>query len=165
MKQTLIVFGTRKGTTENTARVIAETLLLKHKHRVEIVNIKSIKKYKKKLHEYDNLIVGSSIVSGRWVNRVLRFLKKNSFPDQKVAIFVTAGGTLNKQLKYGLSKEEAVGEAVTKYIDKYLSRFRFIPISKIAFGGRVVRSGIEKYNSWNRDDIESWANNLGKLVN
>lgn len=165
MKQTLIIFGTRKGTTETTAKVLAETLMLKHKHHVEIVNVKSIKKYKKKLHDFDNLIMGSSIVSGKWVSRALRFLKKNSFQNQQVAIFVTAGGTLNKQSKYGLSKEEAVSEAVTNYIDKYLPRFKFVPVSKIAFGGRVVRSGIERYNSWNRDDIEHWANKLGKLFN
>jgi hypothetical protein len=78
---------------------------------------------------------------------------------------VTAGGTLHKQSKYGISKKEAVDEAITNYIDKYLPQFKFSPISKIAFGGRVVRSGIEKYNSWNRNDIEKWTLDLGKLFN
>ena len=165
MKRTLIIFATRKGTTENTAKVIAETLLLRHKHHVEIVNIKSMKKFKNALNDFDNIIVGSSIVSGKWVSRSLRFLKKNSFQNQKVAVFVTAGGTLHKQSKYGISKKEAVDEAITNYIDKYLPQFKFSPISKIAFGGRVVRSGIEKYNSWNRNDIEKWALDLGKLFN
>jgi menaquinone-dependent protoporphyrinogen IX oxidase len=83
MKRTLIIFATRKGTTENTAKVIAETLLLRHKHHVEIVNIKSMKKFKNALNDFDNIIVGSSIVSGKWVSRSLRFLKKIVFKIRK----------------------------------------------------------------------------------
>lgn len=163
MDQTLIIFGTRKGTTENTARVIAETLVLKHKHRVEITNISDIKKFRKRLDEFNNLIVGSSIVSGRWKSSVLRFLLKHKFQYQKIALFVTAGSTMNKEKKYGYSREQAREEAVHNYIDKYLEKFDFIPIAKTAFGGMVIRSGKEKFNSWNREDIETWAIQVGKV--
>ena len=163
MDRTLIIFGTRKGTTENTVRVIAETLVLKHKHQVEITNINSIRKFRKRLGEFNNLIVGSSIVSGRWKSSVLRFLKKHRFRDQKIALFVTAGGTMNKENKYGYSREQAREEAIHNYIDKYLEQFDFTPIAKTAFGGMVIRSGKEKFNSWNREDIEAWAIQLGKL--
>jgi menaquinone-dependent protoporphyrinogen IX oxidase len=165
MKHTIIVFGTRKGMTENTVNVIAETLIQKHHHNVEIANVKDIRKYKHRLSEFDNLIVGSSIKSGRWVSSALRFLKKNTFAGKSVAIFVTAGGTLNKEKKYGMKKEDVIDEAISKYIDLYLPKFSFTPISKMAFGGRVVRSGKEKYNSWNRKDIETWAIELGKMLN
>jgi menaquinone-dependent protoporphyrinogen IX oxidase len=165
MKRTLIVYGTRKGTTKNTADVIAETLIIKHGHVVEITNVKNIKAYKRRLNEFDNFIVGSSIQSGRWVSRALRFLKKYDFKNQKVAIFVTAGGTLYKEKRLGLKKEEVITEAIHNYIDRYLPKFRFSPVSEMAFGGSVIRSGKEKYNSWNRDDIEAWAISLGKILN
>ena len=164
MNRTLIVYGTRRGTTETTAQVIAETLILKHKFDVEITNIKRIKKFKRRLDDFDNLIVGSSIVSGRWKSSVLHFLKKYDFNNQKVALFVTAGGTMNKEKKYGLSREQVRGEAIQNYIDNYLDKFSFTPVAKTAFGGRVVRSHKEKYNSWRREDIEGWAIQLGKIL-
>lgn len=163
MDRTLIIYGTRKGTTENTVRVIAETLVLKNKHHVEITNISNIRKFRKRFGEFNNLIIGSSIVSDRWKPSVLRFLKRYSFQDQKIALFVTAGGTMNKEKKYGYSREQARKEAIQKYIDKYLFEFDFSPVDKTAFGGMVIRSGKEKFNSWNRDEIESWAIQLGKL--
>lgn len=116
MRRTLIIFGTRRGTTEYTAQVIAETLILKFRHRVELVNIKRIRRYRKRFNEFDNIIVGTSIVRDRWIRRVLRFLKKHSFSSQRVAIFITAGYTLNKAIKYGLSKKEVREEAIQKYI-------------------------------------------------
>jgi hypothetical protein len=82
-----------------------------------------------------------------------------------VAVFVTAGGTLNKEKKYGMKKEEVIAEAVHNYIDKYLPKFRFVPVSKMAFGGHVIRKEKEKYNSWKREDIEAWVISLGKLLN
>ena len=163
MDRTLIIFGTRRGTTENTAQVIGETLVLRHGQYVELTNIREIRKFRKRLDDFDNLIIGSSIVSGRWVWKVLRFLKKHDFRNQKVALFVTAGATLNKVKKFGLSKEEAREEAIRNYIDRYLCRFLFVPVSKMAFGGLVVRSGREKFNSWDREDIENWSMHVGKL--
>jgi len=163
MNRTLIVFGTRKGTTETTAQVIGETLVLKHGQYVELTNIRDIKKYKKRLDDFDNLVVGTSIVAGRWVSKVLRFLKKYNFHNQKVALFVTAGSTLNKEKKYGLTREQVREEAIRNYIDRYHDKFMFKSVSKMAFGGVVIRSGKEKFNSWNREDIENWAIHLGKL--
>jgi menaquinone-dependent protoporphyrinogen IX oxidase len=165
MKHIFILYGTRRGTTENTVNVLAETLILKYHHQVEVMNVKYSKSVKRRLNDFDAFIVGSSIKSGRWVSSALRFLKRHTFAGKPVAIFVTAGGTLNKEKKYGMKKEEVIAEAISKYIDLYLPKFRFDPISKMAFGGRVVRSGKEKYNSWNRGDIEAWAIELGKMLN
>jgi len=164
MRRTLIIFGTRRGTTEITAQVIAETLILKFRHRVEIVNIKKIRRYRKRLNEFNNIIVGTSIVSDKWITRILKFLKKNDFIQQKVAIFITAGFTLNKAIKFGLSKKEVREEAIQKYIDPYLPEFKFNPISKAAFGGLIVNSNHEKINSWSREEIESWTMELGRTL-
>jgi menaquinone-dependent protoporphyrinogen IX oxidase len=164
MKQTLIVYGTRRGTTEKTAQVIGEMLVLKFSHNVEMVNVNSIRKYRKRLHAFDNLIIGSSIVRGRWVFRARWFLKRYDFSKQKVAVFVTAGFTMNKAIELGVPKVNVLKEAIEKYIDKYVENTSVKPVSKMAFGGMIVRSRREKFNSWNREDIESWVMQLGKLL-
>ena len=164
MSNTLIVYGTRKGMTAETVSVIAGVLKEKFNHSVDIACTKKIKHYKKRINDYNNIIIGSSIVSGRWKGKILSFAKKDVFNGKQVALFVTAGGTLNKVKKYGITKEAAINEAVEKYIETYLSKFKFVPVSKGAFGGRVVKKGIEKYNSWNKEDIIIWTNNLGEKL-
>lgn len=162
MNKTLIVYGTRKGTTTETVLVISEVLKNNFSHEVDICNSKQIREYRRKLDEYDNIIIGSSIVSGFWKWRVLSFARKDIFQIKNVAVFVTAGGTLNKVAKYGISKEEAIKEGVEKYINKYSEKFGFIPLSKTAFGGKVIKKDMVKYNSWNKQDIINWALELGE---
>lgn len=117
------------------------------------------------MHEYENIIIiGSSIVSDRWKSRILSFMKKDIFENKQIAIYVTAGGTLNKVNKYGITKEAAISEATEKYKDKYKKKLKFSPISKGAFGGRVISRSAEEYNSWNRDDIMNWVIDLGNKI-
>jgi len=165
MNKTLIIYGTRKGTTTETVHLIAEILRERYSQIVDISDSKQIKYFKKRINEFDNIIIGSSIVSGWWKRSVLSLAKRDIFNEKKVAIFVTAGGTLNKISKYGISKEEATNEAITNYIDKYLKKFKFVPIIKGAFGGKVVRKDKIKYNSWNKEDIINWTIDLGKRIN
>jgi menaquinone-dependent protoporphyrinogen IX oxidase len=164
MNKTLIVYGTRKGTTRETAIVISEVLKNNFSHQVDICDSKQIREYRKRIDEYNNVIIGSSIVSGFWKSRVLSFAKKDIFQIKNVAVFVTAGGTLNKVEKYGISKEDAIKEGIEKYIDKYSKKFGFIPISKTAFGGKVVRKEVVRYNSWNKQDIINWTMELGNQM-
>lgn len=161
MNNTLLVYGTRKGTTTDTVQTIAEVLRSDFNHSVDICGSDKLKLYKKRRNEFDNIIIGSSVVSGRWKSRVLSFAKKDQFGNKNVAVFVTAGGTLNKVQKYGMTKQDAVDEAIQKYIEKYSGRFKFTPVSKAAFGGKVVKKKGIKYNNWDKSDIEAWAKELG----
>ena len=165
MNKTLIVYGTRKGTTTETVLLIAEILRNKFSHVVDISDTKQIKEFRKRINEFDNIIIGSSIVSGWWKSKVLSFAKRDIFKGKNIAIFVTAGGTLNKVAKYGITKEEAINEAIKNYIDKYAKKFKFVPISKIAFGGKVVKKEKVKYNSWNKEDIINWTIDLVDKIN
>jgi menaquinone-dependent protoporphyrinogen IX oxidase len=165
MNKTLIVYGTRKGTTTETVKVIADVLVSDYNHEVDICESSQLKSYKKRLNEFSNIVIGSSIVSGSWKGRILSFAKKDLFKGKNVAIFVTAGGTLNKVQKYGLSKLEATNEAIQKYIDKYLRKFKFNPISKGAFGGKVIKKETVRYNSWDKSDIVAWTKDLGIKLN
>jgi menaquinone-dependent protoporphyrinogen IX oxidase len=160
--KTLIVYGTRKGMTMETVSVIAGILRDRFSHIVDISDSNKVRYYKKRINEYDNIIIGSSIVSGRWKSRILSFAKRDIFNNKYVAIFVTAGGTPNIVDKYGIPKESAISEAIENYIEKYSKKFKFDPISKGAFGGRVIKRRVEKYNSWNKQDIIDWTFNLGE---
>jgi menaquinone-dependent protoporphyrinogen IX oxidase len=161
MQKTLIVYGTRKGTTTGTVNLIAEVLRDKYSHIVDVAGTSQIKQYIKRIHEYDNVIIGSSIVSGWWKSKALSFAKRDVFEGKSIAIFVTAGGTLNKVEKSGMTKKDAINEAIKNYIDKYIRKFKFVPISKIAFGGKVVKREKMKYNNWNKEDIINWTIELG----
>jgi len=165
MNKTLIVYGTRKGTTTDTVQIIANVLRIDYNHEVDICESSQLRAFKKRLIEFNNIIIGSSIVSGWWKGRVLSFAKKDLFKGKHVAVFVTAGGTLNKVQKYGLTKSEAIDEAIQKYIDKYLKKFKFNPISKIAFGGKVIKKEVLRYNNWDKSDIINWTNDLGNKLN
>jgi menaquinone-dependent protoporphyrinogen IX oxidase len=165
MNKTLIVYGTRKGTTTDTVQVIAEVLRYDFNHEVDICESVQLRSYKKRLSEFNTILIGSSIISGRWKGRVLSFAKKDLFKGKNVAVFVTAGGTLNKVQKFGLTKKEAINEAIGRYIDKYLEKFKFNPVSKAAFGGKVIRREVLKYNSWDKSDIITWTKELGNKLN
>lgn len=162
--KTLLIYGTRKGTTAETAAVIAEVLSKEFLHEVTLCESIRIREYKKQLDQFDLLIIGSSIVSGRWKGGVLRFTKKKLLQGRKVALFVTAGGTMNLVTKGTISKEEAITQAIERYIDRYEGKFHFKPIGKGVFGGKVIRKEVERYNNWNREDISAWSRELGKIA-
>ncbi|MBN1949742.1 MAG: hypothetical protein JW801_00970 [Bacteroidales bacterium] len=163
MNRTLIVYGTRKGTTGSTAAVLAETLILRLKHEVELVNIRRLRKVRKHLDKFDNIIVGSSIVNGRWKRSVLRFLRREELEDRKIALFITAGNTMHRALTEGMTKDEARELAIRKYISIHQDAFHFSPVAKTAFGGIVQQSPAKKVNTWSREDIEDWAVSLKAL--
>jgi len=165
MQKTLIVFGTRRGTTTETVQTIARVLNTQFNHEVTLCSSSEIRPVLKRVGEFDNIIIGSSIVSGRWKRKVLKFARKDMFAGKQVAVFVTAGGTMNKVERLGITKEEAIREAIVKYIDKYQPKFKFIPVSKMAFGGKVVKKRFTKYNNWVQTDIETWAIELGNRLN
>ena len=163
-KKTLIVFGTRKGTTTETCQLIAQVLKDDFLHDVEVVNIKSYSNIKKRLNEFDNLVIGTSIVSGRWVSKCRRVLKSLRKANKRLIVVVTAGGTMNKVKKYGITKEEAINEGIEKYIQKYTNQYKIDLFDKMVFGGKVRRKGEFRYDNWNEEDITAWTRQFGQKL-
>ncbi len=162
--KTLILYGTRKGTTAKTCEIISEILTNQFSHEVEAVNVKNYKKIKKRIIDFNNIVIGSSIVSGQWVSKCLRILKSLKLINQKLIVFVTAGGTMNKIRKYGIEKTDAIQEGIEKYIDKYLVKYEIEPLSKMVFGGKVVKKDKIRYDNWNIDDIKNWTIEIGQMI-
>lgn len=157
MAKTLVLYATRRGASANTAELIGKVLNDKYSYEVDVFNINDKKEIN--LTKYNNIIFGSSIVMGKWKGNIKRYLKKQDLSDKMTAVFVTAGGTLNELPD---DRESGVKNAVKMYIDPVMVEIGVNPVSKTAFGGRFELFGKLYFDNWNKDDIEKWAEELGK---
>jgi menaquinone-dependent protoporphyrinogen IX oxidase len=158
MGKTLIAFSTRRGATARSAKVIAEILQSKFLLEVDIVDLKFNRKISVK--PYDNIVIGSSINIGKWTLDATRFLR-NDFKGKKVAIFVSAGDTMH-HFKYTHDRM-MLDKAINLYIDQQMKWYKVEPLSKKILGGIVKVNGKTTINSWDRNDVEEWAVELGKI--
>ena len=158
----LIVYGTRYGMTKLTSETIYE-LISGLGHTAIVSGYRLEREIKKQLDDFDLLVVGSSIVSGRWKSGVKRFLKKYC-KNRKVAVFVTAGGTLNRAEKDGRTKEDAFEKANQNYIEPVIQKYGIQPIKVGVFGGQYKRGSKIKYNNWSKEDIIVWIDDLLKKI-
>lgn len=162
--KTLLLYGKRNGKTSHTAETIAFHLSLNYNIKVVKLNVRNYRKKTTKIDEFDAVIIGSSIVSNRWVRKCLKVLKKMPPENCKLFIYVTAGATMNKVNEHGIEKSEAVKEGMEKYIDVYTLKYNLKPESKMVFGGRLVKRGKLKYDNWKKDDIKNWADEIGQKI-
>lgn len=162
--KTILLYGKRKGKTSHTAETIAFNLSLNYNIKVDKINVRDYRNKTTNLNDYDAVIIGSSIVSDRWVKKCLKILKKLPAEECKLFIYVTAGATMNKVREHGLEKSEAIREGVEKYIDRYTAKYNLKPDSKMVFGSRTIKRGKLKYDNWNKDDIKKWANEIGQII-
>ncbi len=160
----LIVYGTRFGMTRLTAETMAARLRDNYSHSVTVTTYKLEKSLCKQINEFDLLIVGSSIVSGMWKSGVKRFLKKYA-RNKRVALFVSAGGTLNRALKDGRPQSEGVATAIQRYIQPVVEKYGLEPIKLGAFGGQSGKGDKIKYSNWSKEDIILWVDELSKTLN
>ena len=154
----LVVFGTRFGWTEKTANVISSVLKSKG-YGVDLSKGK-LPKGIKDIQDYDLVIVGSSIMASLWTWGVKRFLKKYGGKSKKLYVFATAAGLLYSKVNEGKTKEEAIDEAVKKYIEPLKMKFNLRIDGATAFGGQMGKGEKIKLNNWEEKDIINWANTL-----
>jgi menaquinone-dependent protoporphyrinogen IX oxidase len=160
----LIVYGTRYGMTKLTADTIGEELKTSYNFEITASENRLSRDLKKAVNDFDLIVAGSSIVSGFWKSGVKRFLKKYCSNNKKVAIFITAGGTLYYAKDKGLSKEEAIEKAKEKYIFPLIKKYKLTPILLGVFGGQYKKKNKVKFNNWDKDDILKWTKELAQLV-
>ncbi len=160
----LIIYGTRYGKTRLTAETMSRLLTEKYGHSVVVSSYKLDQSVKKSLDDFDYFIVGTSIVAGMWKSGVKRFLKKYA-AGKRLAVFVTAGGTLEMANSGKKSKAEAIDSAIQRYIQPKMLKFNLKPEKTGAFGGQYGEGKQMKFNNWSREDIEIWIDELSKLLN
>ena len=160
----LVVYGTRHGWTQKTAENLCTFLRNQYEYKVEITDYKISKEIKTNIINYDLVIVGSSIVMGFWKRGVKRFLNKYKKHFKNVAIYVTAGGTLDDFVNGKLTKEEAISKAKSKYIDPVKNKYKINTLIDGVFGGQYGKEPKIMFNNWNQADIESWAVELDQRL-
>jgi len=150
--KTLIAYVSKSGVTKENAKIISDILNSNYGFEVDLIDLKE--NSKPDLSQYDNIVIGSGIRIARWYGKANKLLK-NDFTGKRVAIFLSSGTA---------GDPETYQEAITKYIDKKLTKNPHIkPVAAEAFGGRYSgRFGEEDYTD--PEKVKSWAIELGKKL-
>ncbi|TXT60136.1 MAG: hypothetical protein BAJALOKI2v1_130018 [Promethearchaeota archaeon] len=130
MKKSLIVYGTRYGSTEEISKEIAK-ILREHEIEVELINLEETKvKNLPPLENFDGILVGSSIKIGKMTKHIRKFLEKNEemlkARENILGLFVSCG-TAGDPEKRGKAKKD--------YINKVLNEKNLEADLSEAFGG------------------------------
>ncbi|MGZ4949064.1 MAG: flavodoxin domain-containing protein [Halobacteriota archaeon] len=118
-KKVLVAYGSRYGSTEEIARVIAETIE-KEGLKTQLLDLKLTKQKEwPPLASFDAVLVGAGIKIGRWIGEATSFLKKHADELKAlkakglvVGVFVSCGLAVNPEQRQ---------EARQKYIEKILA--------------------------------------------
>lgn len=149
--KTLIVYESKSGATEESARKIAEVLRSKFQLEVDLVNLK--KQNMPDCSQYSNIVIGGGVRAGKVYSKALKCLE-NDFNQKKVAFFVSSGDAGDPE-KYQKAKSE--------YVDNVLDNYPNVkPVATEAFGGKMK----VLWKTWdytNLTKVESWAEELGKI--
>jgi menaquinone-dependent protoporphyrinogen IX oxidase len=130
MKNILIAYGTRYGSTEETAEEI-KSVLEKHDCNVRLLDLKTTKEKEwPSLDTFDGVIVGSSIKIMKWMKEPKRFLEQNrnklNSNDMNLGIFVSS---------MFASEPENRQEIHDKCISEIMAELKIDPDISAAFGG------------------------------
>ncbi|MHA2252535.1 MAG: hypothetical protein ACXAD7_19375, partial [Candidatus Kariarchaeaceae archaeon] len=109
---------------------------------------------------YNNVILGSSIMSGEWTKEALKFLE-NDFSEKQIAIFVTSGNAGEALEK---NDQELYQKWQYQYISAIIAPYQINPVSIKAFGGHFRFFGIKLYDKLDFDPINAWADELFSLT-
>jgi menaquinone-dependent protoporphyrinogen oxidase len=180
----LIVYGTRTGTTANTAELIAESLQ-KEGLTVKVVDAK--KEKVKDITGFDLVVVGSGVQIGKWTGEADDFLKKQQkeLASKKLALFVCCGAAT--PLSEGEQKTKEMDTGRQKYLEDKTVQYNLKPVALGYFGGcydfnkmswlfkktlgsikpKLEAAGYKPnedgaYDLRNLDEIRAWAKELAK---
>ena len=126
-KKVLIAYGTRYGTTEETAKDLAK-ILKELGIEAELVDLKLAKEKEwPSLSTFDGFLVGSGIKIGRWMKEPQKFLKKlKAEADSSIkplGLFVSCMACLSEPEK-----------AKTDYLEKIIKKYDLEPKIYQSFG-------------------------------
>ncbi len=160
-RRILIVFGSRFGATRNSAEVIADLLREVLDADVIVRRPRALSRSERRLEGVDAVVVGSSIVMGRWVPGVRRFLERTDFEGKRLAIFVSAAGVLNDRTEE-LSIEGRRALAVSRFVDPVLAAVEAKPVTVAALGGWWRLFGHDVFNNWDEAMVQGWAHEVAR---
>ncbi|MCW8822131.1 MAG: flavodoxin domain-containing protein [Sulfurovum sp.] len=142
-----LVYGTRYGATEDTAKWIAKGI----GRDIDILNIETID-FNETVNKYDNFIIGSGI----WIDGAHKHLMElltthtKEIESKIIASFIVCGTT----------GEDPAGEArIEGYFERFHKPLSLKPTLKKHFGGRMI---IEKLSLKDRKLLDNFYRNVLK---
>ncbi|PVX24174.1 MAG: hypothetical protein CW691_08425 [Candidatus Bathyarchaeum sp.] len=155
VSKTLVAFASKGGASKEAAKIIADELKSKHCLEVDVVDLRKDKKKLSNIDQYNYVVVGSGVRSGKVYDEALDFLKKD-FANKKLAFFVCSGDA---------GDPEKYEEARTKYVNNVLANYpNLTTVDTEAFGGRQKMLGRTVFDNFNPTKISGWAENLGNKL-
>ena len=142
-----LIYGTRYGATEDTAKWIAKGI----GSSVDILNIENIK-FDETVQKYDKFIIGSGI----WIDGAHKDLMKllsthkEVLQSKIIASFIVCGTT---------GEDEAGKGRIEGYFERFHKPLDIKPTVKRHFGGRMI---IEKLSEKDRKLLDNFYRNVLK---
>ena len=142
-----LIYGTRYGATEDTAKWIAKGMGVS----VDVLNIESIN-FNETLHDYDTFIIGSGIWIDGAHKRLMELLSKHTdeMESKIIASFIVCGTT---------GEDEAGKGRIEGYFERFHKPLTIKPKIQRHFGGRMV---IEKLSEKDRKLLDNFYRNVLK---
>ncbi len=142
-----LIYGTRYGATEDTAKWIAKGMGTS----VDILNIENIN-FEKTLDKYDKVIIGSGIWIDGAHKRLMELLTTHTeeMQDKIIASFIVCGTT---------GEDEAGKGRIMGYFERFHKTLTVKPKIQKYFGGRMI---IEKLSEKDRKLLDNFYNKVLK---
>lgn len=184
MKEVIIAYGTRYGSTEEIVTKISETLEKKNL-KTTLINLENIKSPDSlNIDKYEGILIGSGIKVGKWTKTsktFLQYIKEKSFDKTKVlGIFVSSGEAGNKE-KIPYAKENYIENVLKETevkVDLYDAFGGVIDLSKDSNLGFLVKKLLkamakkdphikegERNDGRDWEQISNFAEQFANLVN
>ena len=150
----LVAFDTKNGSTAEVAQAIAQQL----RERGCSVDVQPAGKVRR-LKEYDRLVVGAPIYSGRWLSGAHRMLRKvrKIRPEESPPVAIFALGPRRNEGPGDWTRPQA-------QFERALGRHPSVrPVSTALFGGADPPKKSPRRDIRDWEAIKSWADELAKL--
>lgn len=162
MKNILIAYATRFGTTEKCVYMLAD-ILKKKNLEVEIVDLKKNKTAK--LENYDLVAVGGSFVAFRMNSLVRKFIKRNlkTLLNTKTGIFMCgADGGWEEEIKRGFPQELLDKAAAKGYFGYEMLWDKMNPMMRSIM--QKASKTTENISKINTENIQKFAGEIIKVL-
>ena len=142
-----LVYGTRYGATEDTAKWITKGIGT----NVDLLNIETIN-FDETIHTYDKFIIGSGIWIDGAHKRLMEFfsINKEQIQSKIIASFIVCGTT---------GEDDAGKVRIEGYFERFHKPLDVKPSLRRHFGGRMI---IEKLSEKDRKLLDNFYKNVLK---
>ncbi len=156
--KTLIVYGTKHGTTKK----IVDILKAKIQGDVKIYDAKKV--FEGDINDYDVIIIGSSVYIGKISKELKSFVESNlkSILTKKIGVFLVSGDTKEIESYYQNFPEEVLKKASAKgYFGYSYNGTGYNLMEKMIL--KMIAKNITTREKFEEENMNDFLNDLGLL--